>query len=141
MFMANLLLFFGGIYGVKLFAQVSRLRYYVQGSIILALCFVGTFAQGNNLNNVWIMLIAGIFGYFMKKYGFSVAGLILGIILGPLIEENIRQMLIITGGSWSGMFFRPIAGPIFLAGFILLLFPQVKAIIARIKGTANDNAA
>ncbi|MCL2374349.1 MAG: tripartite tricarboxylate transporter permease [Treponema sp.] len=131
MFIANILLFIGGIYGVKLFAQVSRLPYYIQGSIIITLCFVGTFAQGSNLNNVWIMLIAGVFGYFMKKYGFSVAGLILGIILGPLIEENIRQMLIITGGSWSGLFFRPIAGPIFLAGFVLLLFPQLKALYVR----------
>jgi len=134
MLIANLLLFIGGIYGVKLFSQVSRLPYYMQGSIIITLCFVGTFAQGNNLNNVWIMLIAGVFGYFMKKYGFSVAGLILGIILGPLIEDNVRQMLIITGGSWSGMFFRPIAGPIFLVAVVLLLFPQFKLLYGKFAG-------
>ncbi|MCL2382144.1 MAG: tripartite tricarboxylate transporter permease [Treponema sp.] len=140
MFIANVLLFVGGIYGVKLFAQVSRLPYYIQGSIIITLCFVGTFAQGNNLNNVWIMLVAGIFGYFMKKYGFSVAGLVLGIILGPLIEQSFRQMLIITGGSWSGVFFRPIAGPIFLAGFVLLLFPQIKALYGTFSGKKGKEA-
>jgi putative tricarboxylic transport membrane protein len=67
----------------------------------------------------------------MKKYGFSVAGMVLGLVLGSLIEENIRKTLIITGGNWIGLFLRPIAGPIFLACVITLLFPQIKKLFSK----------
>ncbi len=52
--------------------------------------------------------------------------MVLGLVLGPLIEENIRKMMIITGGDWAGLFFRPIAGPIFLLSIVAVLYPQFK---------------
>jgi putative tricarboxylic transport membrane protein len=131
MIIANVLLMVGGIFGVKTFAQVSRFPYYIQGSIIITLCFIGSYALSNDIGNVWIMLIAGVAGFFMKKYGFSVAGLVLGLVLGTLIEENIRKTLIITDGNWIGLFFRPIAGPIFLVCLVTLLWPQLKKLFAK----------
>jgi putative tricarboxylic transport membrane protein len=126
MIIANILLFFGGIYGVKSFAQVSRLPYYVQGPMILLLCFVGSYALSNDIGAVWVMLTAGVAGFFMKKYGFSVAGMVLGLVLGKMLEENIRKTLIITGGDWGGLFFRPIAGPIFLLCLFAIAWPTIK---------------
>jgi putative tricarboxylic transport membrane protein len=126
MIIANLLLAIGGIFGIKMFAQVSRLPYYIQGSVIVTLCFIGSYALSNDLGNVWIMLFAGVVGFFMKKYKFSVAGMVLGLVLGSLIEENIRKTLIITGENWLGLFLRPIAGPMFLVCLVTLLFPQIK---------------
>jgi len=126
MIIANLLLFFGGIYGVKAFAQVSRLKYYFQGPVILLLCFVGSYALSNDLGSVWIMLIAGVAGFFFKKYGFSVAGMVLGLVLGEMLEENLRKALIISTGKWSGLFLRPIAGPIFLLCLLAILWPAIK---------------
>jgi putative tricarboxylic transport membrane protein len=131
MLIANVLLFIGGIFGVKTFAQVSRFPYYVQGPLIITLCFIGSYALSNDLGNVWIMLVAGVVGFFMKKYGFSVAGLVLGLVLGSLIEENIRKTLIITGGNWLGLFFRPISGPIFLVCLVTLLWPQLKKLFSK----------
>jgi putative tricarboxylic transport membrane protein len=130
---ADLMLFWGGIYGVRLFAQVSRLPYYLQGSTILVLCFIGSYALQNDIMNSWIMLLAGIVGFFMKRLGFSVAGLVLGLVLGELIEANIRKMMIISGGDWSELFLRPIAGPIFLIAFGALLLPHVKKYLVRRK--------
>lgn len=123
---ADLMLIVGGIYGVRLFAQVSRFPYYLQGATILVLCFIGSFALQNDILNSWIMLLAGIVGFFMKRFGFSVAGLVLGLVLGELIELNIRKMMIISGGDWSGLFLRPIAGPIFLLAIAAVAFPHVK---------------
>jgi len=139
MIIANLLLFVGGIFGVRAFAQVSRFPYFIQGPMILILCFIGSYALSNDINNVWIMLIAGVAGFFMKKFGFSVAGLVLGLVLGSLIEENIRKMLIITGGDWSGLFLRPIAGPIFLICALTLALPHLNRLFGK-KKTATASA-
>jgi putative tricarboxylic transport membrane protein len=133
MFLANVMLFIGGIYGVKIFAQVSRFPYYLQGPLILMLCFVGSYALGVDIFNSWIMLLAGVVGFFMKKYRFSVAALVLGLVLGSLIEENIRKMMIISGDDWTVFFTRPIAGPIFLLAAAALLWPQVQKLMERRK--------
>jgi putative tricarboxylic transport membrane protein len=131
MIVANLLLFFGGIYGVKSFAQVSRFPYYIQGPMILTLCFIGSFALGSDIGNVWVMLIAGVAGFFLKKYGFSVAGLVLGLVLGDLIEMSLRKAMLISGGNWSELFLRPIAGPIFAVCLFTLLFPTLKKLLGK----------
>ena len=130
---ADFMLFWGGIYGVRLFAQVSRFPYYLQGATILVLCFIGSFALQTDMMNSWIMLIAGLVGYFMKRFGFSVAGLVLGLVLGDLIEQNIRKMMIIAGGDWSELFIRPIAGPIFLIAVGAIVLPHAKRYFARNK--------
>lgn len=130
---ADLMLIFGGIYGVRLFAQVSRFPYYLQGSTILVLCFIGSFALQTDMMNAWIMLLAGLVGFFMKRFGFSVAGLVLGLVLGDLIEQNIRKMMIIAGGDWSELFFRPIAGPIFLIAIGAILLPHLKKFLGNRK--------
>lgn len=133
MIIANVMLFIGGIYGVKIFAQVSRFPYYLQGPLILLLCFVGSYALGVDIFNSWIMLVAGVVGFFMKKYKFNVAALVLGLVLGSLIEENIRKMMIISGDDWTVFFTRPIAGPIFLLAAAALLWPQIQNLIERRK--------
>ena len=133
-----LLLFVGGIWGVRAFAQVSRLNYYSQGSIIVALCFLGTFALNNDLSNVWVMVIAGFVGYILKKYGFSVPALVLGMVLGPLIEGGFRRGIIITGGNWLDVFLRPIAGPIFLLCLIFVFLPQLKKLFVKVAGKKSN---
>ena len=140
MIIANLMLFLGGIYGVKIFAQVSRFPYYLQGPLILLLCFVGSYALGVDIFNSWIMLIAGVVGFFMKKFKFNVAALVLGLVLGSLIEENIRKMMIISGDDWTVFFTRPIAGPIFLISASALLWPQIQKLMDRRKAAAAAKA-
>jgi putative tricarboxylic transport membrane protein len=138
MIIANLMLIWGGIYGVRTFAQVSRFPYYIQGPMILLLCFVGSFAMGADLTNAWIMLVAGVAGFFIKKFGFNVAGVVLGLVLGSLVEENIRKMMIISDGDWSGLFLRPIAGPIFIVAFGALMFPHIKKLLGYKKPMAKE---
>jgi putative tricarboxylic transport membrane protein len=133
MIIANLLLIIGGIYGVKTMAQVSRLPYYIQGSVIISLCFIGSYALSNDIGTVWIMLMAGVVGFFMKKYHFSVAGLVLGLVLGDLIEKNLRKALIIAHQDWSGVIFKPIAFPFFILAIILFFMPQIRAFLAKRK--------
>lgn len=139
MIIANLMLIWGGIYGVRTFAQVSRFPYYIQGPMILLLCFVGSFALGADITSAWIMLLAGVAGFFMKKFGFNVAGVVLGLVLGSLVEENIRKMMIISDGDWSGLFLRPIAGPIFLIAFGALMLPHLRKLFGSKKVVPQES--
>ncbi|MBQ3830011.1 MAG: tripartite tricarboxylate transporter permease [Spirochaetales bacterium] len=135
MFIANVLLLVGGIWGVKAFAQVSRFPYFIQGTMIVMLCFIGSYALQNDLGSVWIMLISGIVGFFFKKYGFSVAGMVLGLVLGSMIEENIRKAMIIANDNWAALFFRPIAGVIWLVCIFALCWPFIRSMLEKKKKT------
>ncbi len=67
--------------------------------IIMIFCVVGTFAASGNPNDVWIMVAFGVIGYFAQKYNFSPAGILLGVILGPIAEQGFRNMLTLTDGN------------------------------------------
>lgn len=141
MFLANLLLFLGGYLGVRLFSQISRLPYAIQGSIILLLCFIGSYALNNDIGHVWVMLASGVIGYFLNKYGFSVAGMVLGLVLGEIAEEGLRKAMLISHGSWLAMLSRPVAGPIFLLAILSLLTPYIRSSMERKKRSAGPSHA
>src|SRR5699024_10839001 len=79
MLTASVLTLIAGRYGVKSFGMLLRLPYGILATFIIMLSLVGAYAVENNTINIWIMLLFGIIGYFMKKYDFSVAALILGL--------------------------------------------------------------
>ncbi|WP_368297533.1 tripartite tricarboxylate transporter permease [Cytobacillus firmus] len=93
---ASITVFIGGRLGVKAFAAVLKLPYSILGTLIVLLSMVGSYAVGNSMFNVWVMLSFGVLGYFMKKYHFSPASLVLGLVLGPMMEENFRRHLLVT---------------------------------------------
>ncbi len=75
--------------------------------IILVLCVVGTYALHNNMADVWIMLVCGLIGYKMKAYGFAAAPIVLGLVLGELIEVSLRRSLIVFDNNPFVFFTRP----------------------------------
>ena len=107
MFFANLMFLGLGLGGAKIFSQILRVPNYVLSPIILVLCFVGTYALHNNMADVWIMLICGLVGYKMKAYGFAAAPIVLGLVLGELIEISLRRSLIVFDNNAFVFFTRP----------------------------------
>ncbi|MEE2970803.1 MAG: tripartite tricarboxylate transporter permease [Pseudomonadota bacterium] len=71
----------------------------VLAPIIMIFCVVGTFTASGNPYDVAIMIVFGVIGYFAQKYNFTPAGILLGIILGPIAEEGFRNMITITDGN------------------------------------------
>ena len=67
--------------------------------VIMIFCVVGTFTASGNPWDVWIMIVFGFIGYFAQKYNFTPAGILLGIILGPIAEQGFRNTLVITDGN------------------------------------------
>ena len=77
--------------------------------------------------DVWIMLFFGVLGFFMRRYGFSVVPVIIGLILGELVEGTLRQSLVIFDGNWLMFFTRPIALTFFILSLIALAFPLIRS--------------
>lgn len=109
LFLANIFVFALGFIGVPLFARVTLIpRKYLIASII-ALCFVGSYANGANMMSVYTTLAFGIAGFFLKRAGVPLPPIVLGLVLGPLLEVNMRQALIISSGNWLIFVQSPIA--------------------------------
>ncbi len=88
--------------------------------IVMVLCVVGTFSLSNQLYNVFIALLFGLFGLFMRRYDFPAAPMVLGVILGPMAEANLNRALVVTNNDWTILFTRPLSLTFLIvaAGFI-----------------------
>lgn len=127
-FLANVAIVIAGLVGVRLFAKVLDVPYRVLGPVIVVLCVVGSFAVRNSLSDVWVMVLFGLVGWVMNRLRFPTAPVILGIVLGPIIEINLRRALLISGGSVVSLFTRPISGLILLASLISLVTPLLRQV-------------
>ena len=97
---------------------------------IVLFCAIGVYSTNNNTWDIWIVGIFGLVGYVFHKLGAEPAPLLLGLILGPMMEENLRRALLLSRGDWSVFVTRPISAGL-LAGAVLLLaivlLPAVKS--------------
>ena len=97
---------------------------------IVLFCAVGVYSTNNSTWDIWIVGIFGLIGYIFHKVGAEPAPLLLGLILGPMMEENLRRALLLSRGDWSVFVTRPISAGL-LAGAVLLLvivlLPAVKS--------------
>ncbi len=100
------------IYGLvltKALVQVLRVPQHVLVPIIFVLCAVGSFAIAGRMFDVYVMLVFGIVGYLLRQFGYPMAPLVLGIVLGDLLEKNLRRALILSDGDLTPFFTRPIS--------------------------------
>jgi hypothetical protein len=95
--------------------------------MIFVLCVIGTFALAGRLFDVWTMLLFGVLGFVLRRFHFPVAPLVLGIVLGDLLEKSLRRGLVLSDGDLSPFFTRPISAALFgiIAIVILLRVPAV----------------
>ena len=124
--LANIFLLIFGLTGIRIFAKVVETPKAFLLPVILILSAVGAYAINNNPVDVYWMLGFGVLGYLMKIYGFPVAPVILGIVLGPLLERSYRQSILMTGEDpvlfFTEFFTSPISVILLLAlGFSLLV--------------------
>jgi putative tricarboxylic transport membrane protein len=127
MFLANLMFLGLGLGGAKVFSQILRVPNYVLSPIILVLCVVGTYALHNNMADVWIMLICGLVGYKMKEYGFAAAPIVLGLVLGELIEISLRRTLIVYDNNPFVFFTRPWSLAFIILTILGLCSPAIRS--------------
>ena len=121
MFVLNLMIFALLFLFTRQIARLAEIHPVVLGCSILMLSFIGAYSVSNSMFNVWIAFAAGVFGYFSRRLGFPVIGLMLGIILGPMIEERLRQTLSIGRGDITIILERPVSLGIFIVTILIVL--------------------
>jgi putative tricarboxylic transport membrane protein len=97
---------------------------------IVLFCAIGVYSTNNNVFDIWMVAIFGVVGYTFIKLGCEPAPLLLGLILGPMMEENLRRALLLSRGDWSVFVTRPISAGLLAAAVLLLvivLLPSVKS--------------
>jgi putative tricarboxylic transport membrane protein len=127
MFVGNLLLLVLNLPLIGMWVRILRIPYNILFPLIVLFCLIGAYSLNSMVSDIFIMLIFGILGYLMKKYEYEGAPLILAFILGPILETNLRQSLILSHGSLQIFVSRPISLICLLLAFSFLFFPLVPA--------------
>ncbi len=118
---ATILMVVFGLLVTRLFLKILLVPTEILMPIIFVLCVVGTYVLNGRLFDVWVMLLFGLLGYFMRINDFPAAPFVLGFILGPMADTNIRRALILKNGDISPFFTRPISLVLIIAITLVVL--------------------
>jgi len=118
MYLGNLMLLILNLPLVGIFARIATIRPQVLMPVVSILCLVGTYSIRFSTFDIWVMIFAGLFGFFCRRWGFPSAPLVIGMILGPMTENNLRLTMQLFGGQFLPFFHRPLA-LIFFGGALL----------------------
>jgi putative tricarboxylic transport membrane protein len=126
---------------VPLFASILRIPFAILTPLIVVVCAIGSYAVHSSMIDVWYMLIFGVVGYVFKKLDYPLAPLVLALVLGDLAENALRQSLIMSQGSLSIFFNRPIAGVINALAILFFLLPVLTPWWRRLRGAPAGGSA
>lgn len=129
--LANIVMGIMGFSLIKLFVKVVSVPIHILLPIIVMMTFVGTYSYNNSMNDVYLMVFSGFVGYFLNKLGFSMSAVIIGIILGSMAEQNFVGSLIMSDGSFSVFFTRPLCLFFLAAAALSLLSPFLGKLFKR----------
>jgi putative tricarboxylic transport membrane protein len=121
MYVGNVLLVLLNLPLIGLWIQLLKIPYRILMPLILLLCLIGSYSLNNSIFDTVIMILSGGLGYLMRKFGYEAAPLVLAFVLGPLLEQNLRQSLLISGGSFAIFVSSPISAVTISITFLLLI--------------------
>lgn len=107
--LANLAILVMGLLGTRLWVKAISVPASAMIPAITAIAFIGAYTVGNNMFNVWVMFAAGAVGYGLRKFGFPVAPIVLALVLGQMVETNLRRGLLVNDGNVLAFLARPLA--------------------------------
>jgi putative tricarboxylic transport membrane protein len=94
-------------------------------------CIIGVYEVNNSVVDVWIMLIMGVVGYALRKFEFDPAPLVLGLVISPILEQSLRQSLIMSNGDYTIFLGRPISLALLLVSAGLLTLAAISFVLKR----------
>jgi putative tricarboxylic transport membrane protein len=121
MYMGNVMLLFLNLPLVGLWVKILKMPYRMLMPLILLCCLIGSYATNNNSVDVVIMIVFGVVGYVLRKAGYELAPLALALVLGPMMETNFRNSLIMSDGSLTIFLTRPISVTVLIISVLLFL--------------------
>lgn len=126
LYIGNFLLLIINLPLISIWVKMLKIPFPILLPFILVIAITGTYATNNSVTEVYISLVFGVIGYFMKRADLPAAPVIMGIVLGPLLETHFRRALIISNGSYATFFTHTISAIFLCAAFISILYPIVR---------------
>ncbi|MGB9700635.1 MAG: tripartite tricarboxylate transporter permease [Thermodesulfobacteriota bacterium] len=131
LYIGNFLLLIINLPLISIWVKMLKIPFPILLPFILVIAITGTYATNNSVTEVYISLIFGVIGYFMKRADLPAAPVIMGIVLGPLLETHFRRALIISNGSYTTFFTHPISAIFLCAAVISILYPILRWLMGR----------
>lgn len=127
MYIGNFMLLFLNLPLIGIFVNILRIPYSVLSPIIAVVCFIGAFSMNYNYIDVLIMIVFGIIGYLMQKFGYEPGPLILAFVIGPIFEQALRQSLMLSDGSLTVFFRSSICIVLLSIALLSIMSPWLRA--------------
>ena len=131
MWFGNLMLLIINLPLVGLWVRLLRVPYRLLYPMILMFCCIGVYSINNAPADVYMTAVFALVGYWLVKHDFEPAPMLLGFVLGPLMEENLRRAMLIARGDWTVFLTRPISGALIALSTILLVIAVLPMIRKR----------
>src|SRR5699024_10398675 len=119
---ANIFLLIFGLIGARFYALVLSIPIKVLLPLIVILCIIGSYAINNTVFDIFIMIAFGIVGYFMIKIKMPITPMVLGVVLGPILEKNFREALKSSGGKITVLFSSWISSILIILSIIVVIW-------------------
>ena len=130
MWLGNLMLVILNLPLIGMWIKLLSVPYRFLFPAIVLFCAIGVYSTNNNTFDIWMVAAFGFVGYVFVKLGVEPAPLLLGFILGPMMEENLRRALLLSRGDWSVFATRPLSASLLGAALVLLvivLLPSIRS--------------
>ncbi|MCM8536463.1 MAG: tripartite tricarboxylate transporter permease [Lentisphaeraceae bacterium] len=124
--LANIFMLFIMILLVKPLSKLSSIPKMYLIVTVLAFCVIGTYAQNNNMFDVWSMLGFGLLGFALERFSIPLAPFVIGFVLGPMAESKLSTGLMSSHGSWLPLVSRPVSCFFVIISIILLVLPMIQ---------------
>jgi putative tricarboxylic transport membrane protein len=143
MYLGNVVLLVLNLPLVGVFASITRVRPAIVLPVVLILCVIGAYAINNSMFDVWVMLGFGVVGFVMRRYDFEPAPVVLGLVLGKVLENSLRQTMVILEGDLWGLLSRPISATLMTLAVLALAVPPLIriAMFAKHRQASQTNAS
>ena len=131
MYIGNVMLLILNLPLIGMWVKFLKIPYDILFPFILLFCLIGAYTVGSNLEHLFIMILFGVLGYLMKKFGYEPAPLILAFVLAPMFENAFRQSLIISDSNPVIFISRPISAVFIVFSLLVLASPLILRVLGR----------
>ena len=135
--LANVIMLLEAYFGLPIFSKILSIRTEVLLPVVIAFCFVGSYSSNNRIFDIAVMVAFGMLGFILKRNKFPLAPLVVGFILAPMLEENLRRSLMRSKGSLLPMVQSPIA----VAFLVLTAAVLVYTVVSEVKKSKQGAVA
>lgn len=129
MYVGNVMLLILNLPMIGIWVRILKVPYGLLFPLILVFCVIGAYTVNNSIVDVALLILFGVIGFIMRKLDYDPAPLILALVMGPILEENLKRTLSLSDGSLTIFLQHPIALSLFLLSILSLFSPQIMAAV------------